>query len=568
MNKVEYKKTLRRSLIQERRNMEEEARMRYSSLVAREVHAKYRQKLVCSYIAFRGEVDLKSLHELILSQDRILLLPYVDGDRMLFCEVKDLENLVVSRMGIPEPDPKRSKIWSYEEIWAADPLVLTPGVAFTRDGGRMGYGGGFYDRFFAVSRGRGTKVGICYRMQLQETLPLEDHDIKVDDVVYAPKKVVLGLSGGVDSAVAAHLLKEQGYEVAGAHLRMWKPRDVADLCDSDADVFQYRLLEADADMSALREEYRNAPDVLDAALVAARLEIPLYSCDLRKKFKDEVVDYFVQEYLRGRTPNPCTHCNRVMKFKSLIEMADAIGAEYVATGHYAKIWRNAETGRFEIVSPADSKKDQGYMLSRLSQEQLSRFLTPLSDVKDKAEVRKIAASLGLHVSEKKDSQEICFVEDTYLEVLSELGAKGKSGHFVLDGEAVRQHNGIEQYTVGQRKGLGAFGKPVFVVEIDEITGDVLLGDHEDLFTCDVYFSEINYVSLPEGLEPGRCTAKIRYAAGKEDCVVSAADGGCERFVAHFDEPQRAPTPGQIIVLYDGNRILASGVIEKNGQKMG
>lgn len=594
---IDDKKALRRSVINERKNMSEDLRRRYSTSISDEILSRHfetadsavsgrmdstqpgLQRVVCSYAAFRGEVDLDSLHQRLLALGHILLLPYVDSasNAMIFCEVDSLDDLCISPMGIPEPDPKKCTTWSYEEIWRRDPLVLTPGVAFTRNGDRMGYGGGFYDRFFEASQGRGKKIGICYRMQLRETLPTEPHDIRVDEVVYAPKKVLLGLSGGVDSAVAAHLLKEKGYEVVGAHLRMWKVQDIRDMAADAASADgmpNFTLLAKMSDEEAeecspreecsledLRERYQNAPDVVDAYLVAKKIGIPLYSCDLRREFREEVVAYFAREYLAGRTPNPCTYCNRKMKFHNLIRMADAIGAEYIATGHYARICFNRETGRYEIVAPADRRKDQGYMLSRLSQEQLSRFLTPLSEMRDKAKVREVAAQIGLHISDKKDSQEICFVDRDYLGVLQELGLKGREGHFVLDGKVAGNHCGIEQYTIGQRKGLGAFGRPVFVVRIDQEKGDVVLGDNSDLFSKEVHFGELNYVSLPEGAEIGGCTAKIRYAAGKEECTVeNPVENGFG--IARFDQPQRAATPGQIIVFYDGDKVLASGVIEQ------
>lgn len=601
------KKKWRREIISERKNLDEKLRKRYSELIAEEIFSHYSHRVVCSYVAFRGEVDLETLHLKIRGEGRILLLPYVvpNSNTMLFCEVASLDDLRISPMGIPEPDPKTCKVWDYEEIWESEPLVLTPGVAFTKNGDRMGYGGGFYDRFFETSRGRGIKLGVCYRMQLRDTLPTEPHDIKVDEVIYAPQKVLLGLSGGVDSAVAAYLLKESGYEVAGVYFRMWKPGDTG-AGDAPTDTTKYTDASAAGDMDiaaaknsgtdaplpdgvlgyTLLEEgidencHLSVPDIMDAYLVAKRLDIPLYSCDLRTEFRDEVVEYFAREYLAGRTPNPCIYCNRKIKFHSLIRMANLIGAERIATGHYARISLNENTGRYEILAPEDRKKDQGYMLSGLSQEQLSRLLTPLSGMRDKSEVREIAAGIGLHISEKKDSQEICFVDQTYLEVLKHLGYKGKKGSFVLDGKAVREHCGIEQYTVGQRKGLGAFGRPVFVVNIDGESGDVLLGDHKDLFSREVFFGNLNYVALPEGDEIGRCTAKIRYAAQKEPCTVEKlcdfkvrdseihnSEICCDSYVARFDEPQRAATPGQIIVFYDGDKILASGVIERSGRSI-
>ncbi len=345
----------------------------------------------------------------------------------------------------------------------------------------------------------------------------------------ASKKVLLGLSGGVDSAVSAYLLKEKGYEVIGGWLNMWGE-------DEEENIGR-----------------------IDAELVAQTVGIEFATRDVREAFNDEVISYFTAEYTAGRTPNPCVYCNRFLKFSALVEWADELGAEYIATGHYSKIIYNKESGRYEVHSPADVKKDQGYMLAMLSQEQLGRLLTPLADVGSKDEVRQIGEQAGLHVAKKKDSQEICFVDGTYLEFLEEKGIKGKSGFFILDGEKKSAHEGIEKYTIGQRKGLGSFGKKVFVTQIDPNLGNVFLGSNDDLFRNRLTARGLNYVSLPEGAELGKCLAKIRYAAAAESCeVILRGDGVIEVI---FEKMQRAITPGQIIVFYDDQRVLASATID-------
>lgn len=526
------KKELRRRLIAARLEIPEDRRMLFSEAICRELTEKYEPTLVCSYVAYRGEVDLGNYHEYLIAAGVPLLLPRVE-DQMVFYEVKRTDDLIRSKLGIMEPNPDLCRRWSYEEIWEGDPLILTPGVAFTKEGARMGYGGGYYDRFFSASSGRGRRIGICYRLQLQARLPIEPHDHFVDEVVFFPKKAVIGLSGGVDSAVAASLLLRSGYEVIGAWLGMWRPEQ-----DRDNQVA--------------------AVDELDARLVAERLGIPFLSCDCSAEFKEKVVRYFVDEYLRGRTPNPCTFCNRNMKFEKLLDIARKNDADCIATGHYARIHRNKRSGRYEIVAPSDAKKDQGYMLSRLTQEQLAHLVTPLAEMENKEEVRRLAAEMGLHISEKKDSQEICFVDGAYTELLHTLGAEGRRGDFMLDGEKVGEHAGIEKYTIGQRKGLGAFGRPVFVVDIDPERGSVVLGSNDALFSREVFFGEMHAVAMADSQELSVCLAKIRYAARKEPCRVEILKNGYGRAV--FDEPQRAATPGQIIVFYRGDCVLASGVI--------
>lgn len=556
---AERKKELRKMRIRSRMEIPASRRALCSHFICEELRSRYDAALVCSYASFRGEADLEEYHRYLLERGTPLLLPRVEGreGKMVFYEIASLDDLLVSPMGIPEPNPEVCKPRSYQEIWEGNPLVLTPGVAFTASGGRMGYGGGFYDRFFEQSNGRGTKVGIAFREQMAEELPLEPHDAYVDEVVYFPRKAVLGLSGGVDSAVAARLLQEKGYEPIGVWLKMWSEDMLFGEVSRATEVASASEVQGALEVS--REEE-------DAREVARKLGIPFLSCDLSEEFRKVVVGYFASEYAMGRTPNPCAYCNRTMKIARLIDIADREGAERIATGHYADIVKNVSGGRYEIRMPSDEKKDQGYMLSRLTQRQLSRLITPLSKTGDKAAVRAIADQAGIHVFDKKDSQEICFVDRDYQNLLHRLGVSGKKGSFFLDGARIRAHDGIEKYTIGQRKGLGAFGKSVYVLDIDPDSGDIAVGENERLFSKEVWIDDLNYVGLSEaqgqahmrekGLEG---FAKIRYAAPKERCVFYPQEDGTAKLV--FSVAQRAVTPGQVAVLYDAaGSILLSGMI--------
>lgn len=343
------------------------------------------------------------------------------------------------------------------------------------------------------------------------------------------RRVIVGISGGVDSAVAALLLRQQGYEVIGVRLDMWSE---------------------DAEASALASR--------DARAVCDHLGIPFIELDMRDIFHDEVVAYFIREYHAGRTPNPCVHCNRTTKFRALLAVADHLGAAHIATGHYARVVYNEASGRFELRSPSALAKSQTYMLGKLSQEQLSRIVMPLADMESKDRVREIAAQHGIPVSQKKDSQEICFIKDDYISFLRRMNVAFTEGEFLLDGKAAGVHSGIECYTIGQRKGLGAFGRPVFVVDIDPEHRTVVLGDNFDLMSRYLCADEVNYVGLSPAGGEIRCTAKIRYAAKESPCTLrTLPDGKVEVF---FDEPQRAITRGQTVVFYDGDSLLAAATI--------
>ncbi|MBQ8527997.1 MAG: tRNA 2-thiouridine(34) synthase MnmA [Lachnospiraceae bacterium] len=348
------------------------------------------------------------------------------------------------------------------------------------------------------------------------------------------KKVVVGLSGGVDSSVAAFLLKEQGYDVLGVTMLMWAP------------------------------DGKEPQSVTDARKVAEHLDIPYYVLDFTAQFKKEVVDYFTEEYLAGRTPNPCNMCNRRIKWEALLSWAHEQGAEYIATGHYARI-DLLENGRYAIRNSVTAQKDQTYALCNLTQEQLKHTLLPVGEY-TKDEIRRIAAEQGLPVAHKSDSQDICFIPDgdygAFLEQQIPDRIPGE-GNFVLkDGTVIGRHKGVTHYTIGQRKGLGiAMGHPVFVCEIRPETNEVVIGENEDIFSCDLICSNVNYMGMEEGKEPERCVAKVRYAHKGDRCELRKLPDG--RMQVRFDKTVRAITPGQSVVFYDGEYVLGGGVIEGN-----
>ncbi len=355
------------------------------------------------------------------------------------------------------------------------------------------------------------------------------------------KKAVVGMSGGVDSSVAAYLLKEQGYEVIGVTMQIWQADDTAGAREGGC-----------CGLSAID----------DARRVAAQLDIPYYVMNFRQDFQKHVIDYFVSEYCSGRTPNPCIACNRYVKWEALLQRSLSIGADYIATGHYAQIARLPD-GRYAVRQSAAVKKDQTYALYSLTQEQLRHTLFP-AGAYTKEQIRQIAAQAGLKVAAKPDSQEICFVPDNdYAGFISrETGRAEQPGCFVsADGTVLGQHKGISYYTVGQRKGLGlAFGKPVFVTQIKAAANEVVLGPHEDLMTVHLQAQQVCYMAR-ERLEPGqRMMAKIRYSHAGEDCTVTEVSADGSSICLQFDRPVRAVTPGQAVVFYEDGYVLGGGTI--------
>lgn len=354
------------------------------------------------------------------------------------------------------------------------------------------------------------------------------------------KTVVVGMSGGVDSSVAACLLKNQGYNVIGVTMQIWQKEDTCTVereggcCGSSA--------------------------VDDARRVANQLDIPYYVMNFRKEFQENVIDYFVREYRAGRTPNPCIACNRYVKWESLLQKSLAIGADYIATGHYAKI-AQLENGRYTLRRSESIRKDQTYALYNLTQNQLSHTLFPVGEY-EKDDIRKIAEQEGLKVAHKPDSQEICFVPDNnYARFIEEeTGEKEIPGNFVsLDGKVLGQHKGIGHYTIGQRKGLGiAFGAPVFVVEIRPDTNEVVLGKNTDVFTDHLTANAINCMAVDHFEKGQEVIAKIRY--NHEGAKAIITDIGKDKMELSFPEPVRAVTPGQAVVLYDEINVLGGGTI--------
>lgn len=354
------------------------------------------------------------------------------------------------------------------------------------------------------------------------------------------KKVVVGMSGGVDSSVAAWLLKEQGFDVIGVTMQIWQDEERV-------------IQEENGGCCGL-----SAVD--DARRVAARLEIPYYVMNFKKEFKEYVIDYFVEEYMRGRTPNPCIACNRYVKWESLLKRSMDIGADYIATGHYARI-EQLTNGRYALKVSATGAKDQTYALYNLTQEQLRHTLMPVG-MYEKEEIRRIAKELGLQVADKPDSQDICFVPDgdyaSYIE--KEAGKNILPGNFVTsDGTVVGRHRGIVHYTVGQRKGLGlSLGHPVFVLEIRPETNEVVVGTAEESLSRYVRADRVNFMSVEDLTEKKRVWGKIRYNHKGAWCTVEKT--GADEILCIFEEPQRAITPGQAVVLYDGDYVLGGGTI--------
>ena len=349
------------------------------------------------------------------------------------------------------------------------------------------------------------------------------------------------MSGGVDSSVAAYLLKEQGYDVIGVTMQIWQ----------DEEETQQQENGGCCGLSA----------VDDARRVADRLEIPYYVMNFKQEFKQYVMDYFVAEYLAGRTPNPCIACNRYVKWESLLARSLSIGADYIATGHYARI-RKLENGRYAIANSVTTAKDQTYALYNLTQEQLSRTLMPVGEY-TKDEIRAIAEKIGLRVAKKPDSQEICFIPDHdyagFIDRMEPGKIKGCGNFVTAKGEVLGTHQGITHYTVGQRKGLNlAMGRPVFVTEIRPDTNEVVIGEAEDVFRKEFFADHMNYMGVPEIKDGMRFLTKIRYAHKGAMATLYREDADKVRFV--FDEPQRAITPGQAVCFYEDGYIAGGGII--------
>lgn len=349
------------------------------------------------------------------------------------------------------------------------------------------------------------------------------------------QRIVVGLSGGVDSSVAAYLLKEQGYDVVGVTMINFRRED---------------------------QDGGNGEKIAgDAARVAEFLGIDHHIIDLCAEFKENVIDYFIREYLSGRTPNPCVVCNRHIKWKEILKAGEKLGADLLATGHYAGI-QQLPNGRYAIKNSVTAAKDQTYALYDLTQDQLARTRMPLGAYA-KDQIREIAENIGLPVAKKPDSMEICFIPDKdYARFIEEnTDIRIPKGNYVdKNGKILGQHKGITHYTIGQRKGLNlAMGHPVFVSRICPETNEVVIGENEDIFHSSLRCSQLNPMSVPEFESGMEVLAKIRYNHKGASAIIERV--GRDELLVHFKEPQRAITPGQAVVFYQGEFVAGGGVID-------
>ncbi|MCL2407310.1 MAG: tRNA 2-thiouridine(34) synthase MnmA [Defluviitaleaceae bacterium] len=355
------------------------------------------------------------------------------------------------------------------------------------------------------------------------------------------KKVLVAMSGGVDSTVAASLLNKQGYDVTGAMMKLY---------ESDTNHGNDRGC-------------CTIDDAEDARQAAGILGIPFYIFNFTKEFEKEVIDRFVQSYLSASTPNPCIDCNRYLKFEKFLKRASDIGMDYIATGHYARVEYCTKSRRYLLKKASDPEKDQSYALYAMTQAQLARTLFPLGGM-SKQDVRTAADEQGFINANKRDSQDICFIpHNTGCAAFIEgyTGKKHKEGNFTdINGNIIGKHIGISNYTIGQRKGLGiAWAHPLYVCTINADDNTVTLGTNEDLFTDTLTAHSINLISIEKLDKPTSCTAKIRYNQQAQTAV--ATQIGEDAIRIDFDKPQRAVTRGQAVVLYDGDIVIGGGIIQ-------
>src|SRR6201988_4132012 len=364
-----------------------------------------------------------------------------------------------------------------------------------------------------------------------------------------PETIAVAMSGGVDSSTVAAMLRAEGHNVIGLTMQLWNQR---------------RLSGREGMPESVQGRCCSLDDVYDARRVAQQIGIPYYVVNHEARFERDVIRPFIEEYVSGRTPIPCSLCNNHLKFDQLLIVAQQIGAEQVATGHYARVAFDETRGRWLLKRPADTSKDQTYFLFGLTQEQLSRTIFPLGDM-TKPEVRELARQHGLALAEKPDSQEICFVPggdykhfiDAYL---AEQGDQlpDTSGELVTtDGRVIGEHTGIHNFTVGQRKGLGvATGSPLYVIQISGADKQVVVGSDDHLYSRTLRVRRTNLISIDDLIEPMRVTVKIRHRHEPAPAVIEKT--GEDEIVATFDEPQRAITPGQAAVFYDGDVVAGGG----------
>lgn len=349
-------------------------------------------------------------------------------------------------------------------------------------------------------------------------------------------KVLVGMSGGVDSSVCATLLIKKGFETAGVTLKLFESEG----CKQDE------------------------TNVRDAKAVCDRLGIKHYAVDLKQSFNHYVINNFINEYINGATPNPCIECNRNIKFGEMIEKAKALGYEKIATGHYARIKQDTN-GRYLLLKAKDVSKDQSYVLYCLNQEQLSKVLFPLGEL-TKPEVREVAQNEDFVNANKPDSQDICFVPDgdyaAFIEKYSNFVSK-KGDFLDINGKKLGEHKGVIHYTIGQRKGLGiALGKPAFVIEKNALNNTVVIGDEEHIFHKKVWVKNVNFIPFDSLEKPMAVKVKLRYRHTEEDAIISPLENG--EVLIEFSQPQRAASIGQAAVFYDGDIVVGGGTIIASG----
>jgi len=358
--------------------------------------------------------------------------------------------------------------------------------------------------------------------------------------------VLVGMSGGVDSSVAAAVLVEQGYNVIGVTIKTYKYEDVGGNIGNESSCC-------------------SLDGINDARLVCDKLGIPHYVVDFTEPFDKNVIQYFIDEYLSGRTPNPCVICNRTIKWEEMLKKADLVGAQYIATGHFAQVRKDEQTGRYVVSRGNDTNKDQSYAMWTLTQESLSRTIFPLGHL-TKPEVRELAEKYGLRTASKGESYEICFIPDNDYNRFLKNNVEGleervDGGDIVKDGEVIGKHKGFPFYTIGQRKGLGlSTPEPVYVTKIDYKNNTIEVGKNDDLMHTTLTARETNLVKYADWGKGRRVVAKIRYKDEGGKAIVYGNGDGHVKVV--FDEPRRAITPGQSIVFYEGDDVVGGAIIEK------